>query len=425
VDGKIKGGSKLQEKLKLYSKSYIQNNGFLLMKFILHFILPVLVLIIAAWIAYSYLQDSPTAKRVPPKHKAPLVETTTLERATHKVNIEAMGVVKPALQINLKPRVNGQIMEVSPEFIPGGYFKRDEVILKLDPADFELVVREAQANVDMARSALELEQGQQAIARKEFELLGKKVDENDDSLVLRKPQLAAAKAELDKAESTLQQSRLDLQRTVIRSPFNARIRSRDADLGLQVTSANSLAVLSGTDQYWIELTVPVNHLKWIKIPQNSSEPGSIVNIFDENAWGENTKRTGQVIRLAADLETEGRLARLLVAVDDPMSLLPENQSQPSLILGSFMHVQIEGINLPDSIAIDRKLLRDGDTIWVLNDADQLEIRQIKTTYEGVDYVLVTAGVTTEDRIITTYLSAAVAGMPLRAVEQRSTQVSAQ
>lgn len=395
------------------------------MKLILHFIMPVLVLTIAAWLAYSYLDNSPKAKRVPPKHKAPLVEVTTLERTSHKVNIAAMGVVKPALEISLKPRVNGQIIEVSPEFIPGGYFNRDEVILKLDPADFELAVREAQANVDMVSSALKLEQGQQAIAHKEFELLGKKIDENDDSLILRKPQLAAAKAELDKAESTLLQSRLDLQRTVIRAPFNARIRSRDADLGLQVTSANSLAVLSGTDQYWIELTVPVSHLKWIKIPQNSSEAGSIVNIFDENAWGENAKRTGQVIRLAADLETEGRLARLLVAVDDPMSLRPENQSQPSLILGSFMHVQIEGINLSDSIAIDRKLLRDGDTIWVLNDADQLEIRPIKTAYEGVDYVLITAGVTPEDRVITTYLSAAISGMPLRAAEQRSVRVSAQ
>lgn len=393
-------------------------------RFLLHFLLPLAVLAGAAWLAYSYLQTAPKAARVPPPRRAPLVEVVKLEAATRKVTIEAMGVVKPALQINLKPRVNGQIQEVSPEFVPGGYFNHGEVIVKLDPADFDLAVREAQANVDMARSALALEQGQQNIARKDFELLGHEIDENEDALVLRKPQLASAKAELDRALSALEQASLDRQRASIRAPFNARILARDADLGEQVTSASSLAVLSGTDQYWIELTVPVNQLKWIQIPQDSREAGSTVKIYDENAWGRGIFRAGRVVRLAADLETEGRLARLLAVVDDPMSLRPEHSAEPRMILGSFLRAEIEGVSLPDSTAIDRKLLRDGDTVWVLNDENQLEIRPIKIVYQGSDYVLVTEGVKPQERVIISHLSAPVAGMPLRAPGQSSTQTPA-
>ncbi len=403
--------------------SALSQKGRLLAKFLLHILLPLLVLGAAGGLAYSYLQNSPKAKRIPPPRSAPLVEVVTLERASREVSIAAMGLVKPALEINLKPRVNGQIREVSQEFMPGGYFQRDEVILKLDPVDFELRVREAQANVDKARSALALEQGQQAIARKEFELLGQQIDETEHALVLRKPQLASARADLDRALSELDQASLDLQRTVIRAPFNAGIRSRDADLGLQVTSATTLAVLSGTDQYWIELTMAVNKLKWIKIPQNSHEAGSAVKIIDENAWGPGVYRMGRVISLAPDLETEGRLARLLVAVDDPLSLRPENSTQAKLIIGSFLRVEIQGIKLPDSVVIDRKLLRDGNTLWVLNADNKLEIRSINVTYQGADYVLATEGVEAQERIVSSPLSAAVDGMPLRTAEQLGSQGS--
>ncbi len=396
--------------------------GSLLGSFLLHFLLPALALAAAGWLAYSYLQSSPKAKRVPPPRSAPLVEVVQLEPRTRTLRIEAMGVVKPALQINLKPRVGGLIQKVSPEFVPGGYFSRDELILQLDPTDFELAVREAQANVDMARSALALEQGQQNIARREFELLGQTIDEKEHALVLRKPQLATAKAELDRALSALEQSKLNLERTVIRAPFNARVRSRDVDLGVQVTPSSNLAVLSGTDQYWIELTLPVNKLKWIRIPKNSRELGSAVRIYNQNVWGTGVYRVGRVIRLAADLEPEGRLARLLVTVDDPMSLKAENNDQPQLILDSFLRVEIEGVELHDSIAIDRKLVRDGDTVWLLNEQNELEIRPLQITFQGPDYVLINQGLDAQERVISTPLSAAVAGMPLRSNEQEPAPV---
>jgi RND family efflux transporter MFP subunit len=375
--------------------------------------LPLLVLVAGTVLAVNLIKTAPKVQRKPPARHARLVETQPVRLSVQKTVVHAMGTVQPAQEVELYPRVAGEIIATSPEFLPGGRFKREETILQIDPTDYELAARQRESDVAKAKSDLSLELGQQTVAEREYELLGETISEKDRDLVLRQPQLEKVQAALQTAEAALDQARLNLERTKVKAPFNATVRSRKVNAGTQVTAATALAILTGSDTYWILATVPTDQLKWIQIPGTASEAGSTVRIFNETAWGPDERRVGRVARLLSDLEEEGRMAQLLIALDDPLALLPQNAGQPSLILGAYVRVEIEGTELNSVIVLDRQLLRDGNQVWVMNNQNQLEIRDITIAFRGRDQVYISDGLEAGDQLVTTDLAAPVEGMPLR------------
>lgn len=383
------------------------------LKTVLRVGLPVVVLAAGGALAVGLIETAPKAKRKPPARQARLVEVEPVRFTKQKTVVNAMGTVQPSRDVELRPRINGEIIKVSDEFIPGGRFREGEMLLEIDPTDFELAVRQRESDVAQARSELALEQGQQTVAKREFELLGETIKDEDRALVLRQPQLEQVRARLQAAEAALAQAKLNLERTAVRAPFNALIRTRLVNVGMQVTTVSPLATLTGTDTFWIEVTVPVDQLKWIRIPRSRDEAGSAVRVFNEAAWGQTAYREGHVIRLLSDLEKEGRMARLLIAVQDPMAIQPANDGQPKLLLGDYVRVDIEGIELDAVAAVDRTLVRDGNTIWVMNEKDQLEIRPIQVVFRGRDQLFIRDSLRDGERLVVTDLAAPVVGMPLR------------
>ena len=106
------------------------------------------------------------------------------------------------------------------------------------------------------------------------------------------------------------------------------------------------------------------------------------------------------------------MARLLVAVDDPFCLKPQNRDLPQLLMGSYVSAEIEGRTLKSVFPIKRSYLH-GDTVWIMNNAGQLEIRNVQIAFRGVDSVYVNGGITENEKLIVTDIAAPVEGMPLR------------
>jgi len=377
------------------------------------FLLPVIVLLSGIFLALMLMRSSPKAELGPADKRPRLVQTRVVQFSKQQLMVQAMGTVIPARQIEIKPRGNGVVARVSDDFVPGGRLQRGEVMLTLDPVDFELAVREREGDLQQAQSELALEMGRQKFASKEYALRQNEVSEEDRALMLRKPQLLASRAALTKVKITLEQAQLNLQRTVITAPFNAMIRERMVDVGVQVTTATPLAVLYATDRFWVRLAVPVDKLPWIVIPNAAGEAGSNVRIYNEAAWGKGSYRVGQLIRLTGDLENEGRMAQLLVALDDPLSLAPENSDKPVMLLGSYLRVVIEGIELDSVVALDRSLLHNGAYVWLMDENNELVIRAVDVLFRGPDVVLIGEGLAEGERLVTSVLSAPVPGMKLR------------
>ena len=390
-------------------------------KRIVHIAVPLLVIVIGIVIAVGLVKTGPKASRKPPVKQARLVEVTPLSMGTVTTEIEAMGTVVPARKVELHPQVSGEIIKVSEQYVPGGLFRAGDEILQIDPKDYVLAVKRRESEVAQAMSNVKIEQGQQIIAQREFEMVGEAIDEKNNDLILRKPQLESVQAQLSLAQATLEQARLDLQRTRIHAPFNSIVISRSANIGSRVLNSTLLATLVGTDQYWIEVAVPVDQLKWIRIPGPGINSGSSARIYNDNVWRDGEYREGKIMQLVGDLESEGRMARLLIAVEDPLDLDGKDGRKPRLLIDSYVRVIIDGTPQKSVISIDRKHVHDGNLVWIMDEQDRLNIRTVSILFRGKSNVLVTSGVKAGERLVTTDLSAPVNNMPLRLEDEASSQ----
>lgn len=371
-------------------------------------------LILLAGVALMVLifKTEPTATRGDvARETAMLVEVRSAERGRFTPVIEVMGRVVPAREVTLRPRVSGRVIELAEAFEPGGRVAEGAALLRIDPADYQAVLRQRRSELAQARADLELEQGRQAVAEQDFELLGEELDEGNRHLVLRQPQLKQARARVAFAEAALRRAELDLQRTRISAPFDAQILSRDVATGSQVGTGDGLARLVATDRYWVSASVPLSQLRWLRFAEEDGEQGAPVTLRHEAAWGPSRSRQGRLQRLVGELDANARLARVLVSVEDPLALRAE-AGTPSLILGAFVRTAIEGRALDDVVRLDRDLLRREDTVWVMEDG-ALDIRDVTVLLRDNDYVYLSDGLDQGDQVVATDLATVVDGAALR------------
>ncbi len=406
----------------------------------------VLLILGAGWIiAKKLIETKPTAMRKPVSIGAPLVETVTAEPVNEQIRISAMGTVVPAREVIIQPRVSGHIVEISPDLVPGGRFKTGDVLLRIDDRDYKIMVNQKKAQITQATMELKTEKRRQAIAKQEWNLLSSEIATTKEGrdLALRKPHIENAKAALESARSSLERALLDVERTVIRASFNAFVKEKFADTGQHVTPGSKLATLVGTDEFWVQISVPVNRLPWISIPGFSTAEGSHAYVtHGDNSPGTRIVRQGRVVRLLGDLDPVGRMARLLVAVKDPFgirnsefgiqnpdvpgsadknfasgapdsdSMIPGSALCTPLLLGAYVNVDIQGPQLNDVFIVPRKALREGNRVWIAGTDRKLAVKKADVVWRRKDDVLA-HGFDPGDQIITSRISAPVEGMELR------------
>jgi len=342
---------------------------------------------------------------------APLVKIEPLVLDTYQVNIPAMGLVIPAREMVLKVPVSGEIIEISPEFTVGGILQENATILQIDQKDYQLALQEKQRGLSDAEYAYKLELGRQDVAQREWNLLyeDKKAGQVESELALRKPHLEKAQVDIEAAKAELEQAKINLARTRVTAPFNAMVLNRNVTLGSQVASQEKMADLIGTDIYWVQVSVPVEHLKWLKIPKDHAEEGSPASI----KYRESNICCGRVIRLLADLSKEGRMARLLIEVKDPLDLKAQDGRRAPLLVGEYVRVFLEGPPLPDVYRIPRFALHNDNQIWILDKDEKLAIRPVDIIWRDEENVFVRDGLQPGDLLITSPLAVPVDGMQLR------------
>ena len=384
--------------------------------------LPVAVLAASGYGAYQLVRTAPKAKHRAPTRSAVLVEVEPAARTTETVVVHAMGSVMAAQEIELQARVGGEVMSLGDSMTLGGLVRTGDVLLQIDPSDYQLAIEQSRSQVATAQYEIKLEQGYQDVAKREWDLLGSgaSASDRDLDLALRKPHLAKATASLAAAQATLTQAELNLDRARVRAPFNGVITAKRIDVGAMVSPLTLLATLVGTDTYWVRASVPVDRLKWIRTGGRNGQGGSHVRVWQDLGGGAVAEWTGRVVRLLGDLEPQGRMAQVLVAVDDPLGLGAGDGGDRApgtpLLIAAYVHVDIEGVELRDVVVVSRKHLRDADHVWIQQDNNALDIRPVRVAYRGADHVLLSGGVAPGERVVVTDLSAPVAGMGLRTLE---------
>ncbi|MDX2434474.1 MAG: efflux RND transporter periplasmic adaptor subunit [Desulfobacterales bacterium] len=375
--------------------------------------LVICLLLIGAGIvgARLLIATKPKVNRRPPERMAPLVRTAVLQPENYTFSIPAMGTVIPSRETGLEVPVSGEVIYVHSEFTEGGMFAQGTKILQVDPKDYELAVQQKRRALADAEYSLKLEQGHQDVARQEWSLLygDKVVNKGESDLALRKPHLEKVQAEIAAAKAELEQAEINLNRTTLTAPFNALVLKSYVELGSQVSSQKRLADLVGTDTYWVQVSLPVDRLRWVQVPNGDQGAGSEVDIF----YRADNVKTGRVARLLPDLSKEGRMARLLIEVADPLDLQAKDEKQPMLLIGEFVRVSIEGEELHNVYRVPRSALRNDREVWIVDEESKLAIRPVKTIWRDQDTVVVQDGFKPGEALVISDIPAPVAGMDLR------------
>jgi len=368
--------------------------------------------------------------RRPPEPDAPLVSVEPALLGSGPILVFGSGTVRPRSEIDVAPEVSGKIVQVSPNLQSGGHVSAGEVLVRIDPAEYRNRVEQATADVATQRVAVLQAEEEAHIARAEYEqfrarerLRGNTTTE-PSSLTLREPQLQAARAGLARAEAQLRDAELTLSRTEVVAPFDGRIRNEAADVGRYVAPGQSLGRIYASDV--VEVVVPVSDNDAVLIPDlwsiqaGTADPTISATVTTE--YGDRRFRwTGYIDRAETALDEQTRTIDIVVRVPDPFESGRSAEvdgpafASPPLLVGQFVDVEIEGIELDEYFVVPRRALRPGNEVWAIEANGRVRIVSVEVLQRTDERVFVVGRLTDGQSVIVAGITLATAGMDVRVI----------
>ena len=377
---------------------------------IIHFAVTVVLIGIGALVFVVLLATKPKLERTEPPAPKPLVRAMKVKSKPHVVVVRGEGTVKPLREIQLVPQVSGKVVFVSKALVDGGEFKKDGVLLRIDPLDYQLAVTLAQARVKDSESKLKIALEEAAAAKEEWRLLYKANPKGYKipALAAKEPQLAAAKAKLAADQADLKKAQLNLERTEIKAPFDGRVSEESVDIGQYVSIGQTLATLFSINHAEIVVPFEDEDLYWFHVPgfTPGEGPGSSANISTRIA-GRETTWPGRVVRAEGKLDERTRMINVVIRVDKPYA------AKPPLAAGLFVAVDIEGRTLAPAVIIPCTALRENNVVWVVDQNGQLAFRQVTVARLTPNSVILAGGLKDDEMVVVSFLKAVTDGMKVR------------
>ena len=369
----------------------------------LKMLLPVIVLAAAVAVGRAMIVNKPDAPRQRPQQPVLNVEATRVQRDSFEVIITTEGTVQPRTESTLIPEVAGRIIEISDGFREGGFFEQGDVLLRIEPRDYELALATTRAQVAEASAALEQELALAEVVKNDWEQLGKTAPD----LGLRKPQIAAAEAALLSAQSQLERATVDLERTVIRAPYAGRVLEQNADVGQFVSVGSTLARIYAIDY------VSTRELEFVDLPvrfrddDETTRPVETPVVIEADIGRDTYRWDGRIVRVGGAIDTQSRQLFVVAQVDDPQAKGP--RGRPPLRIGQFVRAKIRGRTLDDVVVLPREALREGGEVLIVDADDRLQRRPVSIAWRDSDVAVITEGLGDGDVVTLTSLSTAASG----------------
>jgi len=390
-------------------------------------LLPAIIVLVGIVIAWLLLLTSPKAKRESTVSLPPLVKFIEIQPQDVRIPVFTQGTVKPRTSINLSAEVTGRIVEVSPEFSNGSFFKKDDVLLRINPSDYQLAITKAEALVASAKQ--QLARGEAEYKQKVAEYKGVSRGKVSD-YALRKPQYEEAKAKLKSARADLGLAKVQLERCNIRAPFDGRVVSKKADVGQYVMPGMVMAEVYSTDVAEVRLPLSQRQINLLDLPSNAGSPAELKTseelvkvTLSGKAAGQLQSWTSELIRTEAVIDERNRLQYVVAQVKDPYGLHPDSERRPVLNTGLFVEAKIEGRLLKNVYVLPRLAIHNNNTVRVLDKKRRLSIRRVSLIHRGEELAYVkqemnltgskSEGISSGERVIVSPLDAVVEGMQLR------------
>jgi len=373
---------------------------------------PLIVIVLTVVAIQLIGHFKPEAKKQSAK-KAPMisVEAMVIQPRQYQIILDSFGKIEPRTRGVLSSQVSGQIIAVSPEFREGGFFEKGELLLTIDPRDYNVQVEIAEAELAEMRVGYEEQQALAEQAQKDWSDLGRKG--NASAFALRKPQLEAARLKIDSARAKLKQAKLAVERTRIKAPYSGRILSKNVDIGDLVASAAKLAEIYAVDRLEIRLPLKNSELAFIDLPEKYMPvQASSPKVTIENSLGVDSQYWhATVVRTAGAIDENSQQLYVTAQI---IKEFDNGDTRRPLKIGQFVNARIEGRTIDKAMVIPNAAIYQGSYLYLVND-DVLQRKEIKIAWQNGDEALISSGIKAGDQLVLTPLGQVSSGTRVKMV----------
>ena len=371
---------------------------------------PLLILAFSAVIFVVLVNNQPTLKTTVKEPVPVAVRALDINLAPMQLSVSSEGNVQPSVETKLVAQVAGEVIEISSSLVAGGDFSKGDVLLKLDPRDYEIALARSQA-------ALSRAQAEQRYAAEETGRIKSLYGEELASIAqLQSAErlLAIANAALDDASAAVKRATVDLERTVFTAPFNGRVRAENVDIGQFLSKGAMIATLYDTDRLQVRLPLADAQLTYLdpsyaQTGLAGEEPADVVLTADYA--GDTQSWSAKLLRTEGDISTKSRFLHVIVEVTETL-----NSNGVQLPVGLFVDAVITGRTVDNLVSVPRTALRPDNSVMVIDDGNQLHFREVTVFKLSDTDVLISEGLASGERISISPLQFVVEGMPVTVID---------
>ena len=369
------------------------------------------VVLAALFLAVMMNVLQPDAEKTSEPKAAIAVKTEIVNRAQLAMHVESQGIVAPRTRTRIISEVSGLVLDVADAFVVGGTFKAGEMLLKLDPTDYEVALQRAEAKVISFKALMELENARSVQAEKEWGMTGRPTSEAP-LLALRRPYLLEAEANLLQAKAEVRQAEIKLSKTIIRASYAGMVSEKLADIGQFVTMGTAIGETFAID--FVEIRLPLSEKDLTMMDGLSSQvelrkkqitlTGTVDGIV--TSWLATLARSEGVV------DELSRSQYIVARVADPYGL-DDSDRQVPLRVGTFVKASIQGKVLKDVFKVPRSALLEGSRIGLVDDQALLKIISVEVASTDDNHYYISEGLQDGHQIVTSALGTPIEGLKLR------------
>jgi RND family efflux transporter MFP subunit len=370
------------------------------MKIALKIILPIAILI-AAIMGFKFLGSlKPTPKSRQPAPVVPIVELVKVSPADHSPPVLSYGTVSGYFETDLTAQVSGVITFVSPKFRVGEKAEAGDLLVKIDPRDYDAALAREEANLTVAERTFAEEEILAEQAAGDWEASGRDISKASD-FVLRKPQLAAAQASIASAKASIAKAQADLERTEVRAPFDAIVTERSASPGNRADTQVVLGTLVSTERVELRLPLTARQAARVALPTNAKLTSPLKPGVEWEAT---------LVRMDPTVDAQNQVVFAVAEVSDPFA-----EGKEPLPVGIFANASIEALPIGSSYELPEAALVNDSYVWKVNAEGELVRVEAERLHShgGSVFVKMEEGVDGELRIVSRPLSNFKAGMKVK------------
>lgn len=355
--------------------------------------------------AYSWLAVQLEPEEPPPVEQQ-IVRTKVVDipPGDYPVVIRTYGVVQAHNAVTLVAEVAGAVTRVSPSFEAGAYFSAGEVLIEIDPRNYEATLSRVQSRLLAAKSALQLAQLNE---QRKLRLVQSNAVSQADVQVATATR-EQAEAEVASAQAEVEQAQLDLARTKVAAPFDGRVRVKNVGLGQMAGPNTPLGEVFAVDFAEVRLPISGRQRQFLDLPEFADDEPLDVELRDGLNDSSPVRWRGRIVRTEGVLDENSRDLFAIARIADPFERLSH---EPPLRIGQPVSASIQGRVLRDVVALPRSAVRQLNRVILVDKGERtLTPLEVDAIWSDDQHVVVErSAIPPNQWLATTHLPFAPAG----------------